>query len=49
MLLTAINGIVTTMHALFQRPENSEDILNFGIIGYTIYSNIDIIEQQKKN
>ena len=27
-------------------PENSEDILNFGgIIGYTIYSNIDIIEQ----
>ena len=46
MPLTAINGIVTTMHVLFQRPENSEDILNFGgIIGYTIYSNIDIIEQ----
>ena len=46
MPLTAINGIVTTMHVLFQRPENFEDILNFGgIIGYTIYSNIDIIEQ----
>ena len=46
MPLTAINGIVTTMHVLFQRPENSEDILNFsGIIGYTIYLNIDIIEE----
>lgn len=46
MPLTAINGIVTTVHVLFQSPSNSEDILNYGgIIGYSIYSNIEFIEQ----
>lgn len=46
MPVTAINGIVTTVHVLFQSPSNSEDILNYGgIIGYSIYSNIEVIEQ----
>ena len=38
MPITALNGIVTVFHVLYNSPDNSEDILNFGgIIGHSIY------------
>ncbi|MBV18446.1 MAG: hypothetical protein CMA56_01105 [Euryarchaeota archaeon] len=44
MPLTALNGIVTVIYVVSVEPTNSEEMLNYGgIIGYSIYSNIDLI------
>jgi len=44
MPVTALNGIVTVVHVLVNEPTDAEAILNYGgIIGYSIYSNIDLI------
>ena len=44
MPLTALNGIVTVAHVLVNEPADAKDVLNYGgIIGYSIYSNIDLI------
>ena len=46
MPITALNGIVTVFHVLYNSPSNSEDILNFGgIIGHSIYVRIDLISE----
>ncbi|MGB1632244.1 MAG: hypothetical protein ACPHEN_02480, partial [Candidatus Poseidoniaceae archaeon] len=46
MPVTALNGIVTVFHVLYNRPDNGEDILNFGgIIGHSIYERIDLISE----
>ena len=46
MPVTALNGIVTVFHVLYNSPNNSEDILNFGgIIGHSIYVRIDLISE----
>jgi len=46
MPVTALNGIVTVFHVLYNRPANGEDILNFGgIIGHSIYERIDLISE----
>jgi len=46
MPVTALNGIVTVFHVLYNNPDNSEDILNFGgIIGHSIYERIDLISE----
>ena len=46
MPITALNGIVTVFHVLYNSPDNSEDILNFGgIIGHSIYVRIDLISE----
>lgn len=46
MPITAINGILTVVHVMVSQPPNAEEILNFGgIIGYTIYINIDAISE----
>tara|TARA_B100001093_G_scaffold2499_3_gene2490 strand:- start:32160 stop:35318 length:3159 start_codon:yes stop_codon:yes gene_type:complete len=46
MPITALNGIVTVFYVLFNRPENAEEVLNFGgIIGHSIYQRIDIISE----
>ena len=44
MPLTALNGIVTVIYVVSVEPTNTEAMLNYGgIIGYSIYSNIDLI------
>ncbi|MEC9205248.1 MAG: tetratricopeptide repeat protein [Candidatus Thermoplasmatota archaeon] len=44
MPLTALNGIVTVIYVVSVEPANTEAMLNYGgIIGYSIYSNIDLI------
>lgn len=46
MPVTALNGILTVLYVMLNSPPNSEEILNFGgIIGYTIYLNIDLIAE----
>ena len=46
MPVTALNGIVTVFHVLYNQPDNAEDILNFGgIIGHSIYERIDLISE----
>lgn len=46
MPVTALNGIVTVAHVLINEPADAEEVLNYGgIIGYSIYSNIDLIMQ----
>lgn len=44
MPLTALNGIVTVIYVVTVDPVNTEEMLNYGgIIGYSIFINIDII------
>ena len=44
MPLTALNGIVTVIYVVSVEPTNTEEMLNYGgIIGYSIYTNIDLI------
>ncbi|DAC15192.1 MAG TPA: tetratricopeptide repeat protein, partial [Candidatus Poseidoniaceae archaeon] len=44
MPLTALNGIVTVIYVVTVDPPNTESMLNYGgIIGYSIYTNIDVI------
>ncbi len=46
MPVTALNGILTVLYVMLNNPPNAEEILNFGgIIGYTIYLNIDVISE----
>ena len=46
MPITALNGIVTVFHVLYNSPDNSEEILNYGgIIGHSIYERIDLISE----
>lgn len=46
MPITALNGILTVVHVMLSEPANAEEILNFGgIIGYSIYINIDAISE----
>ena len=46
MPITALNGIVTVFHVLYNKPANAEEILNFGgIIGHSIYERIDLISE----
>ena len=46
MPVTALNGIVTVFHVLYNNPTNAEEILNFGgIIGHSIYERIDLISE----
>ncbi len=46
MPVTALNGIVTVFHVLYNNPENAEEILNYGgIIGHSIYERIDLISE----
>ena len=46
MPVTALNGILTVLYVMLNSPPNAEEILNFGgIIGYTIYLNIDLIAE----
>ena len=46
MPITALNGIVTVFHVLYNSPDNAEEILNFGgIIGHSIYVRIDLISE----
>ena len=46
MPVTALNGIVTVFHVLYNSPDNAEEILNYGgIIGHSIYERIDLISE----
>ena len=46
MPITALNGIVTVFHVLYNSPDNAEEILNYGgIIGHSIYERIDLISE----
>ena len=46
MPITALNGIVTVFHVLYNSPANAEEILNYGgIIGHSIYERIDLISE----
>ena len=46
MPLTALNGIVTVLHVLVNKPVNQEEVLNYGgIIGHALYTNIDEISE----
>jgi hypothetical protein len=46
MPITALNGIVTVFHVLYNSPSNTEEILNYGgIIGHSIYVRIDLISE----
>ena len=46
MPITALNGILTVVHVMLSDPSNAEEILNFGgIVGYSIYINIDAISE----
>ena len=46
MPVTALNGIVTVFHVLYNSPSNTEEILNYGgIIGHSIYVRIDLISE----
>lgn len=46
MPVTALNGIVTVFHVLYNSPDNAKEILNYGgIIGHSIYERIDLISE----
>jgi hypothetical protein len=46
MPVTALNGILTVFYVMVNNPPNSEEILNYGgIIGYTIFLNIDVVSE----
>jgi len=46
MPITALNGILTVFYVMLNNPPNAEEILNYGgIIGYTIYLNIDVVSE----
>lgn len=46
MPITALNGILTVLHVMLNSPANATEILNYGgIIGYSIYLEIDLISE----
>lgn len=46
MPITALNGILTVLHVMLNEPTNATEILNYGgIIGYSIYLEIDLISE----
>ncbi len=46
MPITALNGILTVLHVMVNEPANATEILNYGgIIGYSIYLEIDLISE----
>ena len=46
MPVTALNGIVTVLHIMLNKPSNAEEVLNYGgIIGHSIFVRIDLISE----
>tara|TARA_B110000444_G_scaffold117829_1_gene110868 strand:- start:4335 stop:7382 length:3048 start_codon:yes stop_codon:yes gene_type:complete len=46
MPVTALNGIVTVLHIMINKPSNAEEVLNYGgIIGHSIFVRIDLISE----
>ena len=46
MPVTALNGIVTVLHIMINKPANAEEVLNYGgIIGHSIFVRIDLISE----
>jgi len=46
MPITALNGILTVAYVMLNNPANATEVLNYGgIIGYSIYINIDLISE----
>ena len=46
MPITALNGIVTVLHVMLNKPTNAEEVLNYGgIIGHSIFVRIDLISE----